>query len=200
MTLHLIYDDAHTLLTSDRPVIKRADRKPLETALDALREASALRGRATADAEGARRTARAEGLAEARAAINALVADRLAELSAEIERHAEARRTDIADAAFAATRAIIGSFEPDDLLGRIVDRTMARIDGDAPVTIEVAPAMAENLAQRLAASTHVTIVSDDLLGPTECRIRGGQGQIVASLAVQLDALAARWGIVSNSAS
>jgi flagellar biosynthesis/type III secretory pathway protein FliH len=200
VTLYLVHADDHVLLTSDRPVIKRADRQPLESAVAAFQDAAALRTRTAAAAEAARREGYEAGLAEARRDAAALIVEGLADVAASIAQHAEARRADIADAAFAATRAIIGDLDSEDVVGRIVDRTLARLDGDAPVTIDVSPAMADPLTQRLAASPHVTIVADSTLGDTECRIRGAQGQIVASLAVQLDALAARWGIVARATS
>ena len=81
-----------------------------------------------------------------------------------------------------------------DVMQRIVDRTMARLDGDKPVTIEVAPALVKALAKHAVDLAHITVTENPDFGPTDCRILSARGQIVASLSVQFDALAARWGL------
>jgi flagellar biosynthesis/type III secretory pathway protein FliH len=77
---------------------------------------------------------------------------------------------------------------------RVVDRTLARLDTETPVTIDVAPALAGDLRAHLAALTHVSITQNPDLGPTDCHIMTASGRIIASLSVQFDALAARWGL------
>ncbi len=194
MSFHLAHADDHALLTSDRAVIKRRDRATFTDVLSLLRETTALRDRARDDAESARDIARREGLTEARLAAHETMATGLADLATAIDAHAETRRADIADAAFAAARAIIGELDETDVMQRIVDRTLARLDGDKPVTIEVAPALVAPLTEHTASLAHVTVSENADFGPTDCRIHAAQGQIVASLSVQFDALAARWGL------
>jgi flagellar biosynthesis/type III secretory pathway protein FliH len=194
MSFHLIHADAATLLASDRAVIKRDQRETFTDALSLLRQAGEVRAAADADAESARAEGYAQGLAEAQDAARQSVIDHLGEMTAAIDRHIESRRVDIADAAFAATRAIIGAFEETETLNRIVDRAIARLTGDGPVTIEVAPDSHAAVAQHVGKRAHLALVADPELGPTDCRVRSEQGQIIASLSVQLDALAARWGV------
>ena len=194
MTFHLAHVDDHALLTSDRPVIKRRDRVPFVDALTLLRETTALRDQARAEADTARDAARLEGLAEARLAAHDIVASSLADVATAIDAHAETRRADIAAAAFAAARAIIGEMDETDVMQRIVDRTMARLDGDKPVAIEVAPALVTALTNHTADLAHVTVTENPDFGPTDCRILSTHGQIVANLSIQFDALAARWGL------
>jgi flagellar biosynthesis/type III secretory pathway protein FliH len=194
MTLHLAHADDHALLTSDRAVVKRRDRVPFNDALTLLREITALRDQARAEADTARDTARREGLIEARLAAHESVANGLAEITTAINDHAETRRADIAEAAFAAARAIIGDLDETDVMQRIVDRTLARLDGDKPVAIEVAPALVAALTKHTAHLAHVTVTENAGFAPTDCRIHSAQGQIVASLSIQFDALAARWGL------
>jgi flagellar biosynthesis/type III secretory pathway protein FliH len=194
MSFHLAYASDSALLTSASPVIKRRDQVAFGDALALLGDTSRLRDKAQAEATHARDAARREGLAEARAAADDVVTSGLADVARAIEAHAETRRADIAEAAFAAARAIIGELDDTDVMRRIVDRTMARLDGDAPVMIEVAPALADGLAAHVADHKHVTIIANADFGPTDCRIHAAQGQIVASLSVQFDALAARWGL------
>jgi flagellar biosynthesis/type III secretory pathway protein FliH len=194
MTFHLAHADDHALLTSDRAVIKRRDRVPFGDAIALLRETTALRDRARAEADTARNAAHLEGLTEARLAAHESVAIGLADVATAIDTHAATRRADIAEAAFAAARAIIGEMDETEVMQRIVDRTLARLDGDKPVTIEVAPALVAALTKHTAHLAHVTVTENPDFAPTDCRIHSTQGQIVASLSVQFDALAARWGI------
>lgn len=194
MSFHLVLADDNALLTSDRPVIKRSDRVNFSDALALLHETTALRDRARDEADNARNAARLEGLTEARLASHEAMATGLTEIARAIDTHAEGRRADIAGAAFAAARAIIGDMDDTDVMQRIVDRTLARLDGDKPVTIEVAPALVAALAEHTARLDHVTVSENRDFGPTDCHIHSAQGQIVASLSIQFDALAARWGL------
>jgi flagellar biosynthesis/type III secretory pathway protein FliH len=194
MSFHLAYASESALLSSDDAVIKRRDRVAFGDALKLLQETTDLRDQAREQSANARSAARTEGLAEARDAANKTLAIGLADIARAMDAHAETRRADIAEAAFAAARAIIGELDDSDVMQRIIDRTTARIDGDKLMTIEVAPAMVDGLAAHLGDLKHVTIAANPDFGPTDCRILAPSGQIVASLSVQFDALAARWGL------
>ena len=194
MTFHLAYASDAALLSSDRAVIKRDDRAAFGDALTLLRETTLIRDKAQHEATSARDAARTEGLAQARDTADQAITNGLADIARAIEAHAETRRADIAEAALAAARAIIGDMDDSVVLQRIVDRTIARLDGDKPMTIEVAPDMVDDLAAHLADLNHLTIAANPEFGPTDCRILAPSGQIVASLSVQFDALAARWGL------
>jgi flagellar biosynthesis/type III secretory pathway protein FliH len=194
MSFHLAYASESALLSSDDAVIKRRDRVAFGDALKLLQETTDLRDQAREQSANARSAARTEGLAEARDAANKTLAIGLADIARAMDAHAETRRADIAEAAFAAARAIIGELDDSDVMQRIIDRTIARIDGDKLMTIEVAPAMVDGLAAHLGDLKHVTIAANPDFGPTDCRILAPSGQIVASLSVQFDALAARWGL------
>ncbi|MFA6118024.1 MAG: FliH/SctL family protein [Sphingomonas sp.] len=194
MTFHLIHADDRALLASGTAVIKRAQRVDFTDAVALLQASAAIRDRASSDAENARAAGRAEGLAEATAAAGEHIAEQLADFAAAIERHEEARRAAVAEAAHAAVRAIVGEIDDETLVPLMVERTLARLPGEGPVTISVAPDMADRLAPRLADFTHVTIIADSTLYSTDCQLRTSAGQVIASLSVQLDALARRWGI------
>jgi flagellar biosynthesis/type III secretory pathway protein FliH len=194
MTYHLVHSDRNSLLGSDRAVIKRAERIDFTDAVALLHAAAAIREKALREVEAARLAGQAEGLDEARAAANEHIAEQIAGFATAIEEHEQTRRADIAEAAHAAVRAIVGEIEDENLLPRLVERTLARLPAEGPVTIAVAPAMAQSLAARLARLSHVTIVPDPMLGPTDCVMRTSAGQVIASLSVQLDALAKRWGV------
>jgi len=175
-------------------VIKRAERVDFSDAIALLHAAAAIREQAQADADAARLAGRAEGLAEATATADAHVAEQVAAFARAVEQHEQARRSDIAEAAHAAVRAIIGELDDDTILPCMVERTLARLPAEGPVSVAVAPAMAERLAARLEGLEHVAIVAEPALGPTDCVMRTSAGQVIASLSVQLDALAKRWGV------
>lgn len=194
MTYHLVHSDRATLLASDTPVIKRAERADFADAVSLLQVAGAIRDTALAEAERARAAGHAEGLAEARSGMDVLLADQIAGFAEAIERREEARRADIAQAAFAAVQTILGELEDETIVPRMVERTLARLPDDGPVAIQTAPAMAERLAETFAAFDHVTIAANPDLQATDCVLRTRDGQVIASLSVQLDTLARRWGV------
>lgn len=194
MSLYLAYARDGALLGSGRPVIKRAERQQFADAAALLDQLVRMREDAAGEIAAARDAARADGFAEGRAAAQAMVEDALDALTVAIDGHVAAWRADVADAAFAAARAIVGDLGDEEALTRIVDRSLQRIGRDKPVTIEVAPEMADRLTARLGEGGGVTVRALDGFGPTDCRIATGDGQTIASLSVQFDALAARWGI------
>ncbi|MBO9623389.1 MAG: hypothetical protein J7500_11830 [Sphingomonas sp.] len=196
MTFHLIHTDGATLLGSDTPVIKCAERSDFRNAIALFQAAAAIRDQASAAVEAARLNARAEGLAEARAAVDAAFTEQIATFAEAIERHEIARRADIAAAALAAVHAILGTLEDETLIAGIVERTLARFPAEGLVTVQVAPATAEPLAAGLAGLSHVVVAADPALGSTDCVLRTSAGQVIASLSVQLDALAKRWGLAA----
>lgn len=194
MSFHLVHADMALLVASDRPVIKRAERIDFTDAMDLLRAAAAIRDQAQDAAETARRTGYREGLDEARAGTDAHLAAQVAGFAAALDAHEQTRRQDIAEAAYAAVRAILGELDDAELLPRIVERTLAQLPGDEPVTVLVAPALAQQVSVRTGALTHVAVEADPEMGPHDCVVRTHAGQVIASLSVQLDALAKRWGI------
>jgi flagellar biosynthesis/type III secretory pathway protein FliH len=196
MTFHLVHADGAALLASDTAVIKRDQRVDFADAAALLQTASAIRDQASAAAEVARIEARAEGLAEARAAVEAALAEQIAGFAEAIEQHEAARRSEIAAVALAAVRAIVGALEDETLVTGIVERTLARLPAEGPILVQLAPSMADGLAARLADRSHVTVVADPALGPTDCVLRTSAGQVIASLSVQLAALAKRWGVAA----
>lgn len=194
MSFHLVHADAATLLASDRPVVKRAERVDFTDAVDLLRAAAAIREQALAETEAARREGHRQGFEAARGQAEEHLADRIAAFAAAIDRYEDARRGDIAAAAHAAVRAIVGELDDADLVPRVVERTLARLSGEGPVTVLVAPGLADPVAARLDGLAHVTVAADPGLDALDCVVRTSAGQVIASLSVQLDALAKRWGL------
>ncbi|WP_165356284.1 FliH/SctL family protein [Sphingosinicella sp. BN140058] len=196
MTFHLFHADKNSLLASDRAVIKRSDRKDFTDAAALLQAASAIRDEAVAATEAARREGHAQGLAEARDTIEAQLAEQIAGFAAALDGHEQARRSDIAEAAYAAVRAIVGEIADEELVPRMVERTLARLPAEGPVALFVAEALATKVSERLGTASHVVVSAEPGLGPTDCVVRTSAGQVIASLSVQLDSLAKRWGVAA----
>ncbi len=194
MTYHLVHADDAALLFSDRAVIKRDECRAFSDAvglLGAVREAQA---RAVAATEAAREAAYATALAGARAKIEAMLASEIAQFAAAIDAQEQARRNEVAEAALAAVHAVLGDLDDATLMPALVARALDRLQPQGAVIVTVAPDLAEKVAARLAASTEVTILPDPALAAQDCVIRTEQGQVIASLSVQLETLAKRWGV------
>lgn len=194
MTYHLVHADDAALLFSERAVIKRDERQTFSDAvalLGAVREAQA---RAVQAADAARNEAYTAALAVARAEIDALLAGEIAQFAAAIDAQEQARRNEIAEAALAAVHAVLGELDDATLAPALVARALDRLQPQGAVIVAVAPDMAEKVAARLDTLTEVTILPDPALGAHDCAIRTEQGQVIASLSVQLETLAKRWGV------
>jgi flagellar biosynthesis/type III secretory pathway protein FliH len=194
MTYHLVHADDAALLFSERAVIKREERRSFVDAvalLGAVREAQA---RAVQAANDSREAAYATALDGARTEIENLLAGEIARFSAAIDLQEHARRAEIADAALAAVHAVLGELDDATLVPALVARALDRLQPQGAVIVAVAPDMAEKVAARLDNLTEVTILPDPALGAHDCAIRTEQGQVIASLSVQLETLAKRWGV------
>jgi len=194
MTYHLVHADDAALLFSERAVIKRDERQSFVDAvalLGAVREAQA---RAVQAANDAREAAYGAALHGAQAEIEDLLAREIAQFSKAIDLQEQARRTEIAEAALAAVHAVLGELDDATLVPALVARALDRLQPQGAVIVGVAPDMAEKVSSQLAARTEVTILPDPALGAHDCAIRTEQGQVIASLSVQLETLAKRWGV------
>ncbi|PVX28370.1 FliH/SctL family protein [Sphingomonas pokkalii] len=194
MTYHLVHADGASLLFSERAVIKREERQPFIDAVALLGAVRAAQADAVAQAAAARDAAYATALAGARGEIDDLLAREIAAFAAAIEANEQARRAEIAEAALAAVHAVLGSLDDAVLVPALVERALDRLQPQGVVMVAVAPDMAERVAARLAATADVTILPDPALGARDCVIRTEQGQVIASLSVQLETLAKRWGV------
>jgi flagellar biosynthesis/type III secretory pathway protein FliH len=194
MTYHLVHADDAALLFSERAVIKRDERQSFSDAvalLGAVREAQA---RAAQAANASREAAYSAALGSAKAEIDDLLAREIARFSAAIDLQEQARRSEIADAALAAVHAVLGELDDATLVPALVARALDRLQPQGAVIVAVAPDMADKVAARLEALTEVSILPDPAFGAHDCAIRTEQGQVIASLSVQLETLAKRWGV------
>lgn len=194
MTYHLVHADDAALLFSDRAVIKRDERRAFSDAVGLLGAVREAQTRAVAATEAAREAAYATALAGARAEIEAMLASEIAQFAAAIDAQEQARRNEVAEAALAAVHAVLGDLDDATLMPALVARALDRLQPQGAVIVAVAPDLEEKVSQRLVARTEVTILSDPALGARDCVIRTEQGQVIASLSVQLETLAKRWGV------
>lgn len=194
MTYHLVHAADAALLFSERAVIKREERQSFADAvalLGAVREAQAQAEQAANDSREAAYSTASE---VARAEIEDLLTGEIARFSAAIDLQEHTRRAEIADAALAAVHAVLGDLEDATLVPALVARALDRLQPQGAVIVAVAPDMAAKVAARLDNLTEVTILPDPALGAHDCAIRTEQGQVIASLSVQLETLAKRWGV------
>ncbi len=194
MTYHLVHADDAALLFSERAVIKRDERQSFTDAVALLGAVRAAQASAVQAAEAAREAAYGTALAAARSEINDLLVQEIAQFAASIDAQEQARRTEIAEAALAAVRAVLGELDDAALMPALVARALDRLQPQGAVIVAVAPHMAEKVVGRLTGLAEVTVVPDPALGVPDCVIRTQQGQVIASLSVQLETLAKRWGV------
>jgi flagellar biosynthesis/type III secretory pathway protein FliH len=194
MTLLFFHDPVNPSIATRTRLVKAQDRAAFTEAVTLLEAVRHEKSRAAAEITAARDSAYQSGYQDGLTKAEAAIADAIATLTAEFEKFSEDRKADVANAAFAATKAIIDATPKDEALAGLVDASLARLDGEQPITLEVAPDMAEKLSSHVADKTHVKVKASDALGPLDCLIHNAQGRIVANASVQLAALAERWGV------
>ena len=176
------------------PLVRARDAAALRTSADLLAEAEAVLARAQAEADAVRAAAEAEGRRTALAEAEATVRETVGALTERVDDALAERRADIAAAALAATRAILGAFDEAEIVSRLADGVLSRKADDERVVVRVAPAHAAALTERLADRPFITVQADPAAGPFACALATADGTTVADLPVQLAALAERWGV------
>jgi flagellar biosynthesis/type III secretory pathway protein FliH len=164
-----------------------------------LREAKRIAAEAEAADTEARRRGYDAGLAQGLAEAERLVAAEAGKFADAIEAIRVEYAAHVADAAFAATTAIIGELNDEDIVARIVALQLARQDENASLQLIVSPSVHAQLQAKLETISGMTILSDPALAPTDCHVMNGQGRIIASLSLQLQMLRERWGLESAAA-
>lgn len=197
MAFHLIHADGRALLASDRPLLRAAERQPVEDAVALLgqvrdwhdREQAALADvRAAAVEQG-----RADGEADGRAAFAAAIATLTAQAQAEAER----RDSDVAALALAALRQMVGGLADEERMAGIARRAVEALGSRGPVTVEVSQAMCGPVEQAFAdlpSSVEVSVRGQEGLANDQCRLTAPDGWIIADLDVQIQSVAKRWEV------
>lgn len=193
MTFQLLIGDGSAILGGGSARIPAAER-------EAFADAHALLARAAAEAasvaervEAAIARGREEGAREAAGRAEAEVAARIAELAASFADEAAARRAEIAAAALAGAEAILGALPPQEAGARLALQAVGRLPDDERIVVLCSPAVASRVQAALAGREGVGVEARDGFGDLQVELATGGGRIVASLDVQLAALAERWG-------
>ena len=194
MTYHIFKAGGQTVIGADVPLIKASERSEFTNAVDLLQAITDLRVVAEAEALNRSETAHEEGLSRGYAEAQAQIAKLIENMTERFEAVCEERRADVADAALAATRAIIGALDDVDVAKRLVNQALVRIDNGGALTIEVAPAMQPHISAHVAHLAHVRVEAVEGLGPLDCVFQTKTGKILAGLDVQILALGDRWGV------
>lgn len=193
MSYHIFGLGEQTALAVSAPIVKAYEREDFLRAVELVAAANTLATQTAADAKARGEAGYQEGYSQGLADANAHIAASIADLSARFETLCAARSNDVAEAALAATRAIIGSFDNEMVIKGLVTQAINRIDTSAPLNIEVAPDVATQLVAHVAHLDTVSVEANAALAPLDCILRTPTGRILAGLELQLSALADRWG-------
>lgn len=194
MTYHIFHVSGHAAIGPTSPLIKASERSEFTNAVALLGAITALRTDAETNAKIRAETGYQEGMARGYAEAQEQIAKLIEDMATRFEAICEERRADVADAALAATKAIIGSLDDVDVAKRLVNQALARIDNGGALTIEVAPAMHAQIAAHVAHLDHVKVEAVEGLGPLDCVFQTKTGRILAGLDLQIAALGDRWGV------
>jgi flagellar biosynthesis/type III secretory pathway protein FliH len=194
MSFTLFHDLGGPAIATPRKVIKAHERQSFANAVDMLQTIRLLKEEAEADIATRSSAAAAEGRQQGYSEITDIVSDAVKGFAAQVADFENQRSDEIANVAYAAVRAVIGDLDDETLVRGLVAASLARIEGGAAMTLELAPTMAERIAPDFADHPHITIRGNETLGLHDCQLLSPQGRIVADLKLQLDALAQRWGV------
>jgi flagellar biosynthesis/type III secretory pathway protein FliH len=190
----LLADGKANFAGSTTPLIKKADREAFVDAAALLHRASQIAGDADASIEAARAEAVQRGYAEGAAAAEAELDETIRGFGDAIARIEEHHAAQLAEAAYAAAAAIIGEFDDEQLVSRLVAKVLASQKDHDGLSIHIAPALQPKLAGKFGETGELPVLADPELGPAECHVMTANGRIIASLPVQLAVLRERWGL------
>jgi type III secretion protein L len=194
MTYHIFTTGDHAMIGADTPLIKASERAEFMSAIALLEALTTLCAQAETEAKKQAEAAYQEGMAQGYAEAQAQVAKQIEDMAARFESICEERRADVADAALAATKAIIGALDDVDVTKRLVNQALVRVDNGSALTIEVAPVMRDHIAEHVAHLAHVRVEAVEGLGALDCVFQTRKGRILAGLDLQIAALGDRWGV------
>ena len=194
MTFHLLIGDGSAILGGGSSRVPAAEREAFTDAHALLARAAAEAASVAGRVEAAIARGREEGARDAAARAETEVAARLAELAASLAAEAADRRAEIAAAALAGTEAIVGALPPEEAGARLALRAIGRLPDDERIVVACSPAVAPRLQAALAGREGVVVEVRGGFGDLRVELATGAGRIVASLDVQLAALAERWGV------
>ena len=196
MTFHLLVGDGAAILSGSSARIPAAERQVFADAHALLARAAEAASGMDAAAEAARIEGWKQGWRDAAEGAAAEVTARVADLATAFADEAARRRSEIAEAAFAGARAIVGALDRNDAAIRLALHALGQVPADERVVIACSPEIAERLEDAVRGRGDVTVEPRPDLQPLEVEILAGDGRLVAGLDVQLAALAERWGVAA----
>lgn len=194
MSYRLFHSGPASALFGPSPLAKANEAEVLADAAALLERARQIHAGAEATRAEALAQGRDEGRREALAEREAYAAQRLAPLIEDLARAQDLVRRDIGELALSAVRRMLADLPGDIAVAALAEKAVATLALDAIERIAVAPALAEPVAERLPPRLARLVATDDKLGPGDCIIHANAGQVIASLDLQLERLAERWGV------
>jgi len=195
MAFHLIHNDGRSLLASDRPVLKAADRPAVEESLALLDRVRTLHDHQQEALTQARADAVAEGRCAGEAEGRAAFAAAIAKLTEQVEADTLRRDEDVAALALAALRQMVGALADGERMAGIARRAVEALGSHGPILVEISPAMLPHVERAFLdrpAQVEVALRARNGLADDQCRLTAPDGRIVADVGVQLQSFAQRW--------
>jgi flagellar biosynthesis/type III secretory pathway protein FliH len=191
MSYFLLADRNAGVAGSTTPLVKKADRQSFIDAAALLARARAVAGNVEASVEAAQAEAVRQGYTRGAVAAEAELAEAMRGFADAIARIEDHHAAQVAEAAYAATVAILGEYDDEQLVARLVGKVLASQKEAEGLSIHVAPALHSKLSGVFG---DLPVVADPELGVGECHAMTANSRIIASLPVQLAALRDRWGL------
>ncbi|MCC8189016.1 MAG: HrpE/YscL family type III secretion apparatus protein [Planctomycetes bacterium] len=177
---------------ADAAVVKAADYAVLVEANEILALAATRADAIVKDAEREAEDRRRQGYADGRAEGKAEVAERLFETVAASVEHLSGMEATLVDLVVRSLRTILGTFDREELAVETVRHALRLVRDEKKVTLRVAAADADRVAERLEEITagypgmgRVDLVPDTSLAPGGCVMETAIGVIDAGLDRQL---------------
>jgi flagellar biosynthesis/type III secretory pathway protein FliH len=181
-------------LISDSPLIKRSEREEFQSAAALLQAADKLRNDAAEATEAARSEAYAAAADKAAADFTQTIKSELQKFAADLAREKDARRDDIAEAAFGAVKAILGEMDDTQMMQAMVTKTLSNLENQEVLSVQLSP----DIAAAIGSLDGINVIAEPTFGPYDCCVITADSRIVANLSVQLETLAKRWGVAENN--
>lgn len=198
MSYFLLPTGPSHIVGAENGLIKKHELEAFTEAASLLRRASEIHDQANAKAAAARDAAWAEGYAAGAAAANDELKQQLLRFADAVTNIADLHSRHVAEAAYAATAAIIGDFSDSKLVGRMAEAVVAKQQDISGIHILVNPDVYAQLAGSTKSEPSPPFASSTDLGPTDCHVVTANGRIIANLSVQLAVLRERWGISAEA--
>lgn len=195
MTFHLVHDDGHALIASDRPVVKARDALALREAAELLTHLRALHADAATHHAEAERIAREDGLRRGEEQGRAQFTAALADIVRQACEDRLAQEQQIADLALAALRRMVEDIGDEAMLVGAARRAVASVLPAHDIQVHVAPELAQAVATALADDERTAVVTvrpDPELLAHQCRVATDAGRVIADIDRQIAAIEDRW--------